>query len=133
MTPLKRYLADAARRGFVWGEHDCILFAAGWVREVSGVDPAAAWRGGYLGEIEGRTLLAQLGGLSQVMGRALAACNWRSVSVVAFEAGDVVLAAPRDEAQHRAGIAVDARKIALLTRRGIVVASMPVLRAWRRG
>lgn len=32
---------------FEWGRHDCCLFAADWVRECLGVDPAAAVRGNY--------------------------------------------------------------------------------------
>jgi hypothetical protein len=32
---------------FVWGTHDCALFAAGCVNAMTGVDPAAAFRGTY--------------------------------------------------------------------------------------
>jgi hypothetical protein len=134
---LSRYLAEAAARGFVWGEHDCMLFAADWVREVSGVDPAARWRGKYNSQWQAEALLATQGGMGEAMAQALSACNWSTVSVVALEAGDVVLAAPREgvvAARHVAGIAVDQRKVALLTQRGkreLVVAPVPVLRAWR--
>lgn len=39
---------EAARdREFVWGEHDCALFAADVARDLTGVDHAAAFRGQY--------------------------------------------------------------------------------------
>lgn len=46
-TRLDGFLAAAARRPFAWGRHDCCLFAADWVLEIAGVDPAAAFRGRY--------------------------------------------------------------------------------------
>jgi hypothetical protein len=39
------YLAVAARTPFAEGRHDCALFLAGGVEAMTGVDPAAAWRG----------------------------------------------------------------------------------------
>ena len=44
---LGRYLAVEAGRPFAWGESDCVLFAAGAVEAMTGVDPAAPWRGRY--------------------------------------------------------------------------------------
>ena len=39
---------DARRSAlFVWGEHDCVLFAAGAIEAITGVDVAADARGGY--------------------------------------------------------------------------------------
>lgn len=46
-TRLQSYLVAAARRPFVWGQFDCILFGAGAVAAMTGVDPAATWRGTY--------------------------------------------------------------------------------------
>lgn len=47
---LGRYLARAAHEPFAWGESDCALFAAGAVEAMTGVDPAADWRGHYTTE-----------------------------------------------------------------------------------
>jgi len=44
---LTAFLAAKARAPFVYGEHDCALFAAGAVEAMTGVDPAAEWRGRY--------------------------------------------------------------------------------------
>lgn len=44
---LARFLAAHEGRAFQFGTHDCSLFAADWVREATGWDPAAAFRGCY--------------------------------------------------------------------------------------
>lgn len=41
------YLARVEEEPFVWGTHDCALFAASCVNAQTGVDPAAAFRGTY--------------------------------------------------------------------------------------
>ncbi|WP_417726172.1 DUF6950 family protein [Roseovarius sp.] len=56
---LLRQFLDA-RRGTAFrpGLLDCALFAADWIVELTGVDPAADWRGRYRTIEEGRALLA---------------------------------------------------------------------------
>jgi hypothetical protein len=44
---LEAYLAACRDRRFVWGEHDCVCFAAGWVAQATGTDPAPHSRGVY--------------------------------------------------------------------------------------
>ena len=58
---LQDYLADQAMRTLRPGQHDCALFAAGWVERLTGRDPAAAWRGRYRTFAQGRALLAAEG------------------------------------------------------------------------
>lgn len=41
------YLAAASRKPFTAGAHDCALFTAGAVEAMTGLDPAAKWRGKY--------------------------------------------------------------------------------------
>lgn len=44
---LHDYITAHLARPFVWGQHDCVLFAAGWVRNLTGSDPLAglpAWQ-----------------------------------------------------------------------------------------
>ena len=43
---LAEYITQHLSTPFAWGRHDCVLFAAGWVREHTGMDPLAdvpAW------------------------------------------------------------------------------------------
>ena len=57
-TGLNEFLARARQREFIWGVHDCCLFAADWVLEQTGVDPAAQFRGTYSSEAEAQALIA---------------------------------------------------------------------------
>lgn len=80
---------EASRgRAFSWGEHDCLLFAAGVVRELTGVDLAADWRGRYDSKAKAAHYLAELGGLDTVVTRALGAPR---PFVTLAQRGDVVM------------------------------------------
>ncbi len=56
---LSDFIEAARRRPFSWGRHDCCLFAADWVREATGADPAADWRGRYRSASGARRILRQ--------------------------------------------------------------------------
>lgn len=60
-TLLHAYLAKVRARRLRPGEHDCALFAAGWVEACSGVDLAAEWRGQYSSLKQGQALLVENG------------------------------------------------------------------------
>lgn len=49
---LSRTIEASFDKPFVYGEHDCGLFCADCIEAVTGVDPAAGWRGRYGNEIE---------------------------------------------------------------------------------
>ena len=57
---LAAWIEGCRRRPFGPG-HDCALFAAGAVAAMTGVDPAARWRGRYAGEAAGLRLLGRDG------------------------------------------------------------------------
>lgn len=44
---LAGYLDEAAETPFAWGRHDCVTFACGWFRLMTGRDTYAEWRGRY--------------------------------------------------------------------------------------
>lgn len=46
-TALHDYIAALSGAVFNWGTLDCALFAAGAVQAMTGIDPAAAYRGRY--------------------------------------------------------------------------------------
>lgn len=60
---LGAYLELAAATPPGWGTFDCLLYPAGWVRLVTGLDPAAGWRGRYRTAIGAARLLRREGGL----------------------------------------------------------------------
>jgi len=132
-TPLSRFLSAAATRGFAWGRHDCMLFAADWAKALTGVDPAAGWRGTYLDETEARAVLSAAGGPEAQMHRALKRCGWRRIGAGPAAPGDIALAVPPRHADACAGIVAQSGRVALLTRGGLVVWPIPVLAAWRHG
>jgi hypothetical protein len=47
-------LITSAREGvpFAWGTFDCAMFCCQWIRELTGTDPGAAYRGKYSTEAE---------------------------------------------------------------------------------
>lgn len=59
MDRLSVFLRERAAQTLVWGSNDCGLFMADWVKIVTGIDPAAAWRGKYSSPYD----LAKIGGL----------------------------------------------------------------------
>ena len=89
---------DAHRRAaFRWGENDCARFAADWVLEATGDDPAATWRG-YASEAEAQSIIDAAGGM-----RGLVSLPERATPRLA-QRGDVVLA--EHEGQQVFGVVV---------------------------
>jgi len=86
-TRLAALCAERQAAPFVWGTHDCCLWAADAVQALAGVDFASAWRGTYTSAAGAARLLAELGGV-----RAIASAALGDPVPVAFAAvGDVVL------------------------------------------
>lgn len=69
---LTAYLTQAAPRPYCLGQHDCALFAAGGVQAVTGLDPAAAWRGTYATKAAGLTALRRAGHADHIAATAAA-------------------------------------------------------------
>lgn len=69
VAELSAFLRQAARRPFIWGEADCILTGADWVREVEGWDPAEGFRRAYRTREEALSLLPD--GLASMIGGRL--------------------------------------------------------------
>lgn len=44
---LAQFLSEAEKRRFIWGKNDCALFVCEAIERMTGVDPAADWRGQY--------------------------------------------------------------------------------------
>lgn len=41
------FIEGRRERPFSWGENDCATFAADWIRQQTGIDPVAQYRGKY--------------------------------------------------------------------------------------
>lgn len=55
------YIDAAQAQPFAWGTHDCATWVAGWGREVTGEDHAAAWRGRYDTEVGAVRMIRRAG------------------------------------------------------------------------
>jgi hypothetical protein len=89
---LANYLAEMHAKPFVWGQHDCARFAAGWVLLATGVDLFGPWRGRY----DSAANAVDVGGsrfeqLQSHCDRLLGA----SKSIVFAKRGDIVLVEQR--------------------------------------
>lgn len=65
-SALAEAVESARTSTFAWGTLDCCLWAADVVHAITGIDPAATWRGTYSTEAEALALLDSLGGLAAV-------------------------------------------------------------------
>jgi hypothetical protein len=85
---LVAYLADAARRPFAQGTHDCALFLAGGVLAMTGQDYAARYRGRYTTTRGGLRILRKDGFETHV---ALAAHYLPDLPVALAREGDAAV------------------------------------------
>lgn len=72
---LHHYLTDAANQPFVWGTHDCCLFAANAIQAMTGVDIADDFRGKYTDQASAFTLIHSVTGGSTVEDAATYCAN----------------------------------------------------------
>lgn len=82
------YVADAARRPFVWGKHDCALFAAGAVKAQTGRDPARGLRGRYRSAAGAMKHLRKLG--HEDLGDLVAA-QFQEIKPAFAQVGDIAV------------------------------------------
>jgi len=68
---LHAYAASHMRTPFAWGEHDCVLFAAGAVQAQTGLDRLAGYRGRWTSARGAARVLASLGGLQAAVDSVL--------------------------------------------------------------
>lgn len=71
MTPCE-FIRHTQGAPFAWGECDCALWAANFVRARTGHDPARIWRGTYCTAFACRNMLMQRGGIERVIRQAMA-------------------------------------------------------------
>lgn len=88
---LNECVARAQRAAFEYGTLDCCLYPADAVLAMTGVDPAAAWRGTYNDRAGAERVLAALGGDVGAMLEGMAARHaWAEVPSSEAARGDVI-------------------------------------------
>ena len=132
MAPLlASFLSEAGRRGFARGRNDCMLFAADWAQRLTGEDPAAAFRNVYDNAEAANAILQEYCCARAITASLLEPLGWRRVD--AQRAGDIAIVMPPTLAEEIAAVCVDARRVALLSVRGLVVWPLAPVEVWRHG
>ena len=88
LTLLIDSAAEAGQRPFRPGRHDCALFAAGWVKIVTGQDLARGWRSTYRSLLKGQHVLKDAGYADHV---ALAASHLPEIAPAFAQVGDIAV------------------------------------------
>ncbi len=121
-TALNRHVEQA--RPFAWGQNDCALWCADWVRAATGQDFASQWRGRYASEAELAELLASRGltGPAELP----ASVGLPEVHPVFAQRGDIVL-----NAQGCLGVCNGLNSHFLVERGVTVFRTRSCVRAWK--
>ena len=90
---LQRLIKQNRNEPFVWGAHDCALFACNVVRELTGTDFAEAFRGAYSDKRGAAMALKAFasGGLVETIDKIAGANRCPDISIHRARRGDVVL------------------------------------------
>lgn len=126
---LEQYVAETRaiwrRSEFAWGSHDCILAACDHVRRVTGVDPAAPWRGEYDDEAGAKDIYEAHGGV-------LALFEY-GMGIAGFERGETALGAvvvAEINGSQIVGVDMGSMVGFVHPDRGVTRVRLPIIAAW---
>jgi hypothetical protein len=88
---LALFLEEKRNEPFAWGVNDCCTFVCDWLAILTGVDPAADFRGKYSDALGAKRVLKKRGGLEAIALRAAKRWGWAPVPVREAQRGDLVL------------------------------------------
>ena len=88
LSLLIAFAAAAGQQPFHPGRHDCALFAAGWVKLVTGRDLARGWRSTYRSLKRGQQLMQDAGFSDHV---AFAAAHLPEIAPAFAQVGDLAV------------------------------------------
>src|SRR4051812_49385812 len=100
LADLGRHCRIGDTQPHVYGKLDCSLWAADWVRQQTGVDLAADWRGRYSSREQYMRLLMAQGGLVRVAAGALKTVGATMIDPADAKPGDIgiIVVEPREPA-----------------------------------
>lgn len=64
---MNEHIANQMTSHFEWGVHDCLLFSASCVEAITGVDPAAKYRGTYSTALAAYRIMDTAGGIDHLI------------------------------------------------------------------
>lgn len=128
---LAAFMREAARQPFTYGEWDCAMTLANWVRAVTGEDPASDLRGSYGSEMSWKRLVAKAGSLDRLIdGIALKAGLKPTESPVVGDIAVVECAVIGTPKAVIAGAIGTPRGWAVKLNNGVACDLFPVVAAW---
>lgn len=132
---LDLYLRESADKPFAWGAHDCCLFVCDAVREMTGLDPAADFRGKYSTRAGAYALLRAKTGkrpfLSAISSLCVI-CGFASVPVPLARRGDAVAVRDTEATTALGLVALDGMRVVVLAPDGLTYYPLTqALAAWR--
>lgn len=89
MDALTAFLRRAAAEPFAFGEWDCAMTLANWVRLITGADPAPHLRRHYRTHLGWRRIVKREGGLVALVGGIAEGAGLRAIG--AYRPGDVAV------------------------------------------
>jgi hypothetical protein len=122
---LSRFIRAATERSICWGEWDCLMFVASWVRERRGDDPAQPWRGRYRSEFGAARMMLEQGGMVPLMALGLGAIGMQRTNDP--KRGDVAVV---NGAEGETGAIILGVNSASIGHRGLFVRRAPIVAAW---
>ena len=114
------------RSPFIWGQTDCLMAVANHVRDITGRDPAASWRGTYSDRAGADIHLAAHGGGLALAGHAMAGIGLDPVSEP--KRGDPVVS--KIAGHEIAGLWLGDRAAFMSAPRGMIEVRAAILGAW---
>lgn len=88
---LSDYISANEHQAFVWGSHDCILFATGAIEAITGHDPANHWKGRYHSPLSAARIFKNWGGFEEMIATIAGGEGFEEEPVTMARRGDLVL------------------------------------------
>jgi len=131
---LAELMAEAQDASFVWGEHDCALFACKGILALTGEDYGKAYRGRYATKAEAKVILEAEGGVKGIAEKIAKEMNFTVVDPLFAQRGDVALG--DFDGQQTLGICVGRTFSFAVEPKGLVQVRLDsplVMMVWRVG
>lgn len=101
---LTGFLVRNGARPFSWSRDNCCLFAADWAHVLTGTDPAAQFRGGFLSALGAMRIVRDHGGIANIADTMLTAHGWERTDNPKY--GDIATT-PHERTGSVVGICID--------------------------
>lgn len=127
---LAPFIREAAAAPFAFGDWDCSMFLANWIRAVTGFDPAAELRGRYRTRLGWLRLVTREGGLEALVGRLVVAAGMTPIAIGEACLGDVALAELPPVERGRVGAILAGDRWIMKLAGGLTAGRPRIVRAW---